>query len=198
MIVTRRSMISAFSCATLARASIHIGMPAAASANAFLEIARRTTIGDEADIDAAGMRTVQRRKDAGPARASRCMARSTSTNFDWRSSARRYRYVTSFWEFSIEISYIEISQKLAHLGGERVGVDKDFVPGRIDGADGEPGAILIRRKAGDDGCGERDGNKRDGQHMIAEPGTGFVNMPSLNAGRVSGKRRWCDTGAGGV
>jgi hypothetical protein len=70
-------------------------------ANAFLEIARRTTIGDEADIDAADVRTVQRRRDVGPARASRCMVRSTSANFDWRSSARRYRYVTSFWEFSI-------------------------------------------------------------------------------------------------
>ena len=42
--------------------------------------------------------------------------------------------------------FIEISQKLAHLGGERVGVDKNFVPGDIDGADGEPGAILFRRK----------------------------------------------------
>ncbi len=47
--------------------------------------------------------------------------------------------------------FIEISQKLAHLGGERVGVDKNFVPGDIDGADGEPGAVLFRRKAGDDG-----------------------------------------------
>ena len=37
-------------------------------ANAFLEIARRTTIGDEADTDAAGMRSLQRRRDAGPAR----------------------------------------------------------------------------------------------------------------------------------
>jgi hypothetical protein len=32
------------------------------------------------------------------------------------------------------------------------------VPGDIYGADGEPGAVLFRRKAGDDGCGERDGN----------------------------------------
>jgi hypothetical protein len=37
-------------------------------ADAFLEIARRTTIGDEADFDAAGMRTAQRHSDAGPPR----------------------------------------------------------------------------------------------------------------------------------
>jgi hypothetical protein len=64
------------------------------------------TVCDEANVDATGMRTDQRRRNAGP-------------------------------------------------GGERAGVDNDFVSGGIDGADGEQGTILFRRKAGDDACGKR-------------------------------------------
>jgi hypothetical protein len=65
MIVTRRSMISAFSCATPgAGIDPYRDAGGGERANAFLEIARRTTIGDEADIDAAGVRTVQRHRDA--------------------------------------------------------------------------------------------------------------------------------------
>jgi hypothetical protein len=58
------------------------------------------------------------------------------------------------------------------------------VPGDIDGADGEPGAVLFRRKAGDDGCGERDGNKRYGQH--ADRRSWQRDRQSFNGDRVAG------------
>jgi hypothetical protein len=47
-----------------------------------------------------------------------------------------------------------------------------------------PAQILFRGKAGDDACGERGRNKRGGQHTIAEPSIGFVNVASFNAERV--------------
>ena len=68
----------------------------------------------------------------------------------------------------------------------------------VDGRDGEPGAILFRRKAGSDGRGERGGDERDSHALrrtearstiakdtrrsrpfsipIAETDTGIVNI----------------------
>jgi hypothetical protein len=65
--------------------------------------------------------------------------------------------------------------------GGGVSVDKDLVPSGIDRASGEAGAILFRRKAGDDARGECSGDERSGRHTIARPRTGIVNVASFNA-----------------
>ena len=60
-------MIRAFSCATLARSSIHTGMPPAASAlTPLLARARCPTIGDNAHINTAVMGANECRGKAGP------------------------------------------------------------------------------------------------------------------------------------
>jgi hypothetical protein len=66
MIVTRRSMISASSCATVgAGIDLYWDCCRGDRANALTARARRPTIGNDADIDTAVMAADQRRGDAG-------------------------------------------------------------------------------------------------------------------------------------
>jgi hypothetical protein len=67
--------------------------------------------------------------------------------------------------------------------GERVGVDKNFVPGGIDGGDSEQGAILFSRETGDDGCGERGRTKRSVRGWGARMGSQRGFFESLSAPR---------------
>lgn len=112
----------------------------------------------------------------------------------WSSSARRSGNIDRQGRRSLTPRWISADQRRGDAGrrGEHVGVDKDLEPGGIGSADNEPGAILFRRKAGDEGFGERGGNERGSPALRTEdrcayrrPGALPVNPARRNASAIA-------------